>query len=92
MIVSIQHKGLRLLWTKNDASRLPAQQVKKIRNVLTLLHASERVEDVNYAGANLNPLKGELKGYWAVTVSGNYRIIFKFENGDVYLVDYIDYH
>ena len=92
MIVSIQHKGLRLLWTKNDASRLPAQQVKKIRNVLTLLHASERVEDVNYAGANLHPLKGELKGYWAVTVSGNYRIIFKFENGDVYLVDYIDYH
>ena len=92
MIVSIQHKGLRLLWTKNDASRLPAQQGKKIRNVLTLLHASERVEDVNYAGANLHPLKGELKGYWAVTVSGNYRIIFKFENGDVYLVDYIDYH
>jgi proteic killer suppression protein len=92
MIVSIQHKGLRLLWTKNDASRLPAQQVKKIRNVLTLLHASERVEDVNYAGANLHPLKGELKGYWAVTVSGNYRIIFKFENGDDYLVDYIDYH
>jgi proteic killer suppression protein len=92
MIVSIQHKGLRLLWTKNDASKLPPKQVPKIRNVLMLLNAAEKVEDMNFAGSRLHLLKGELKGFWSVTVTGNYRIIFKFENGEVYLVDYLDYH
>ena len=92
MIASIQHKGLRLLWTKNDASRLPATQVRKIRNILILLHAAEKVEDLNFPGAGLHPLKGDLKGYFAVTVTGNYRIIFEFENGNAYLVDYLDYH
>jgi toxin HigB-1 len=92
MIASIQHKGLRLLWTKNDASKLPAEQVNKIRNILTLLHGAEKVEDLNFAGARLHPLKGDFKGYWSVTVSGNYWIIFKFENANAYLVDYIDYH
>lgn len=92
MIASIQHKGLKLLWTKNDASKLPSEQVKKIRNVLTLLNSAEKVEDMNYAGSNLHPLKGDLKGYWSVTVSGNYRIIFKFESGNAHLVDYLDYH
>ena len=92
MIASIQHKGLRLLWTKNDASRLPATQVRKIRNILILVHAAEKVEDLNFPGAGLHPLKGDLKGYFAVTVTGNYRIIFEFENGNAYLVDYLDYH
>jgi toxin HigB-1 len=62
MIASIQHKGLKLLWTKNDASRLPAEQVKKIRNILMLLHDAEKVEDLNYPGAGLYPLKGRLAG------------------------------
>jgi len=92
MIVSITHKGLNLLWTKNDATKLPQTQVKKIRNILILLDAAAKVEDMNYPGASLHPLKGELKGFWAITVTGNYRIIFRFENGDAYLVDYLDYH
>ena len=92
MIASIQHKGLRLLWGKNDASRLPAEQVKKIRNILTMLNGAEKVEDMNYAGSGLHSLKGDLKGYWSVTVTGNYRIIFRFENGNAHLVDYLDYH
>lgn len=92
MIVSIQHKGLRLLWTKNDATKLPPKQVPKIRIVLMLLNAAEKVEDMNFVGSGLHPLKGDLKGFWSVTVSGNYRIIFKFENEEVHLVDYLDYH
>jgi toxin HigB-1 len=92
MIASIQHKGLKLLWTKNNASRLPAEQVKKIRNILMLLHGAEKVEDLNYPGGGLHPLKGDFKGYWSVTVTGNYRIIFRFENGNAHLVDYLDYH
>ncbi len=73
-------------------SKLPAQQVKKIRNLLILLDATEKVEDMNYPGSGLHPLKGELKGFWSITVFGNYRIIFKFENGNVHLVDFLDYH
>jgi proteic killer suppression protein len=87
MIVSIQHKGLKLLWTKNDTSKLPAEQVKKIRNILVLLNAAEKIEDLTYPGAGLHLLKGDLKGYWSLTVTGNYRIIFKFENGNAHLLD-----
>ena len=92
MIVSIRHKGLKLLWSKNDGSKLKQDQIRKIRNILTLLNGAKKVEDMNFPGAGLHPLKGELKGYWSVTVTGNYRIIFQFENGDAYLLDYIDYH
>jgi len=92
MIASIQHKGLKLLWEKNDASRLPAEQVKKIRNVLNLLNSAEKIKDMNYPGSNLHSLKSDLKGYWTVRISGNYRITFLFEEGNVHLVDYVDYH
>jgi len=81
-----------MLWTKNDASKLPADQVGKIRDMLTLLDAAEKVNDMNFPGSNLHPLKGDLDGYWAITVKANWRIIFQFENGMVYLIDYLDYH
>ena len=92
MIVSIQHKGLKRLWTKNDASTLPPDQVQKIRHILTLLNAAEEVGDINFPGSALHPLKGDLAGYWSVTVKANWRIIFQFKDGKVYLVDYRDYH
>lgn len=92
MIVSIQHKGLKLLWTKDDGSKLPQDQVGKIKQILTLLHAAEKVSDMNFPGSALHPLKGEWADYWAVTVKTNWRIIFKFENGNAYLVNYLDYH
>lgn len=92
MIVSIQHKGLKLLWTKDNGSKLPPDQVGKIRMILTILDAAEKVTDMNFPGSALHPLKGDLVNYWAVTVKANWRIIFKFENGDAHLVDYLDYH
>jgi toxin HigB-1 len=92
MMVSFRHKGLKLLWTKNDASKLPAEQVKKIRNVLTILNSAEKVDDMNFPGSNLHALKGALKGCWSVTITGNYRVIFGFEDGNVHLIDYLDYH
>ena len=92
MIVSIRHKGLKLLWIKNDASKLRPDQVKKIRNILTILNNAGKIEDMNFPAADLHPLKGKLKGFWSIAVTGNYRIIFQFENGDAYLLDYVDYH
>ena len=92
MIVSIRHKGIKLICKKNDGKKLPAAQVPRIRLVLEILDAAELIDDINYPGSALHALKGDLKGFWSVTITGNYRIIFKFENQKVYLVDYIDYH
>jgi proteic killer suppression protein len=92
MIESIRHKGLRLFWEENDASKLPAAHVGKIRLVLTLLNSAGRVEDASFPGSGLHPLKGTYAGFWALKITGNYRIIFRFKNENVYDVDYLDYH
>lgn len=92
MIESIRHKGLRLFWEKGDLSKLPPAQIGKIRLVLTLLHNAKRVEDMDFPGSGLHPLKGEYAGFWAVKISGNYRIIFRFVNENAQDVEYLDYH
>jgi len=92
MIESIQHKGLRLLWEKDDTSKLPAVQISKIKMILTLLDNATNVEDINFPGSGLHQLKGDLAGFWSVKVNANYRLIFRFENENAFDVDYIDYH
>ena len=92
MIESIRHKGLRLFWEKGDPSKLPAAQIVKIRLILTLLHNAKQIENVNFPGSGLHSLKGELSGFWAVKVSGNYRIVFRFVKENVVDIDYLDYH
>lgn len=71
---------------------MTAAHVMKIRLILTLLHGARKVEDINFPGSGLHPLKGEYAGCWAVKVSGNYRIIFRFENENAFDIEYIDYH
>jgi proteic killer suppression protein len=92
MIVSFRHKGLRLYYEKGDASKLQAQHLTKIRLILTRLDAVSKPEEMNVPGYNLHLLRGDLKGFWSVKVSGNYRIIFSFEGENVSEVDYLDYH
>jgi toxin HigB-1 len=93
MIESILHKGLRLLWEKDDPSKLPAMQVEKIRRILTVLDTIKTLDPIKQIpGYKLHALKGNLKGFWAITISGNYRIIFRFDKENVYDIDYIDYH
>ena len=93
MIESIAHKGLRLLWEKNDASKLPAVQIEKIRRILSALNAAKSLEPLRMVpGYKLHPLSGELKEFWSVWVTGNYRIYFRFEDGNVFDINYSDYH
>jgi proteic killer suppression protein len=93
MIETIAHKGLRLLWEKSDPSKLPAVQVDKIRRILSALDTIKTPDPLmRIPGYKLHSLAGNLKGFWAVTVTGNYRIIFRFENENAYDVDYVDYH
>jgi proteic killer suppression protein len=93
MIESITHRGLRLLWEKDDPSKLPPEQVAKIRRILESLETAKTLNPLRaIPGYKLHSLSGNLKGFWSVWVTGNYRIIFRFQNENVVDVDYMDYH
>ena len=92
MIKSIRHKGLRRFFEDDDGSKLPPDMLNRISLILSTLHAAQESEGVNVPTFRLHILKGELKGFFAVTVRANWRIIFRFENGDAFDVDFIDYH
>jgi len=92
MIESFRHRGLRRLFEQDDRSRLPPPFVDKIRRILARLDAAGMVEDCDAPGFGLHALKGNLGGLWAVTVSRNWRVVFRFENGNVRDVDLVDYH
>jgi len=92
MIRSIRHKGLRRLYEDGDHRGVDASHVEKLRDILVRLDASARPGDMDLPGFRLHPLKGDWKGYWAVAVSGNWRVVFRFEQGGVLDVDLVDYH
>ena len=91
MIRTIRHKGLKKLFEQDDASGVNPEHVGKLRNILATLHAARTVDHMDLPGFRLHPLKGEFKGFWAVTVRANWRVIFRF-SVDAEEVDYVDYH
>lgn len=92
MIESFRHKGLKRLYDEDDARGVLAEHVNKLRNILARLDAAGAIEDLDLPGLNLHPLRGELKGFWAVTVRANWRVIFRFAEGSAHEVNYLDYH
>ena len=92
MIRTIRHKGLKRLHEDNDTRGVMAEPAVKLRDILARLDAALAVADMDLPGFRLHQLKGELKAYWAVTVRANWRVIFRFEHGHAYDVDYVDYH
>ena len=92
MIRSIRHKGLKRLYEDDDPRGVIAAHVVKLRDILVRLDAASAVADMDLPGFKLHPLKGELKGFWAVTVRANWRVIFRFADRDALDVDYVDYH
>jgi len=92
MIESFKHKGLKLLFEKEDPKKLPAQDIDRIENILAFLNRAHKPENMDLNSFRLHPLKGNRKGFWSVTVRTNWRIIFRFKDGDAYDVDLIDYH
>ena len=69
-----------------------AEHAERLRDILARLDAARDIGDMDLAGFQLHPLKGELKGYWAVTVRANWRVIFRFVDSEALDVDYVDYH
>jgi len=92
MIKSFEHKGIEKYFYDGDKSGIQPKHAQKIADILDRLNASIKIKDMDYPGSNLHQLKGKLKELWSVKVSGNWRIIFKFINGNAYIVDYKDYH
>lgn len=72
--------------------RVNPEHAKRLRRILTTLDRSASPRSMNLPGFRLHQLSGNMRGYYAVSVSGNWRVTFRFEDGDVYDVDYKDYH
>jgi proteic killer suppression protein len=92
MIVSFRSKPLRLLFEKDDPSKIKSDHVDKVRRILSRLHRAVEIKDMNAPGLDLHPLKADLKGHWGVTVKKNWRITFRLEDGKAFDVHYLDYH
>ena len=92
MIQSFRHKGLKRLFENGVAKGIHADQLGKIENILFVLSRARKPEDVDLPGFHLHPLKGDMKGLWAVTVRANWRVTFRFEEGEACDVDLVDYH
>lgn len=92
MIASFKHRGLKMLYEDDDRRRLTAAHVEKIKRILARLDEATNIKHMALPAFGLHPLKGDLKGFWAISVSGNWRIIFRFGHGNAYDVDLVDYH
>jgi proteic killer suppression protein len=92
MVRSFRHKGLQRLFQHDDGSKLPPDMLARIRLILSALHASPEIEAMNLPAFRLHPLKGKMQGYFSVTVRANWRIIFRFEGGEAFDLDFVDYH
>jgi proteic killer suppression protein len=92
MITSFAHKGLADFFYDGSKRGIQPRHAQKLADILDRLDAAHQVDDMRYPGSDLHPLRGDLAGYWAVKVSGNWRIIFCFEDGNASRVTYIDYH
>jgi proteic killer suppression protein len=92
VIKSFRHRGLERFFTKGSKAGIRAAHAPRLARQLQRLQAARRPEDMAIPGWQLHTLKGDLAGYWAVAVSGNWRLVFAFEGEDAVLVDYQDYH
>jgi toxin HigB-1 len=79
MIDGFKHKGLKLLFEEDNPRGVHPEHVRKLKQILSVLNAADTIEGVNLPTLSLHPLKGAMKGLWAVTVRANWRVVFRFE-------------
>lgn len=92
MIENFRDRRLKRLYERGDRSRVAADLVDKVERILFRLDHALVIEDMDLPGYRFHRLTGDLKGFWSVSISGNWRIIFRFENGKAFDVEMIDYH
>ncbi len=92
-IQSFRHKGLKRLFANGDARGIPSHLEDRLKDMLAAIETANSVEDIGlFPGWRLHALKGDLSGHWSLAVSGNWRIVFRFKDGDAFDVDFVDYH
>ena len=92
MICRFQHRGLKILYDKDDRRGVSAEQAEKTARVLARLDVATLPEQLGLPGFGLHLLEGDLAGYWSVALRGDWRIIFRFDQGNTIDVDLIEYH
>ena len=92
MIKSFRHRGLKRLYERGDTAQVRPDMLDKIENILARLDVATASEQMDLPGFRLHPLRGDLRGFWSVTVRANWRIIWRFDGADVVDVDLTDYH
>lgn len=92
MIKSFRHKGLQRFFESGSKAGIQAAHAPKLKLQLAALDQARHAADLSAPSWNLHPLKGDLAGHWAITVNGNWRMVFTFDGTDAILVDYLDYH
>lgn len=91
-IKSFRHKRLEEFFLTGSKRGIRPEHAARLAEALDQLDLAAHVNDMAYPGSYLHPLKGELDGYWSVRISGNWRVIFRFTDGDAHVVAYVDYH
>ena len=92
MIKSFTHKGLERFFTTGSQAGIQVIHAKRLRLILSLLNDARSLSDLDAPALKLHGLKGDRAGFWSVTVQANWRVIFRFDDGNAYVVDYLDYH
>jgi proteic killer suppression protein len=92
VIRSIKHRGLKRLYERGDRSGIRTDLLETVERILTVLDSATTPQALDLARYRLHPLKGDLKGFWSVTVRANWRIVFRFEEEDAFDVELTDYH
>jgi proteic killer suppression protein len=92
MITSFKHKGLEEFYEKGSTKGIQSNHARKLRMQLAALDTSLSIEDMDIPGYRLHRLKGSRKGFWSITVNGNWRLTFEFQDGNVHILNYEDYH
>jgi proteic killer suppression protein len=92
MIKSFKHKGLKNYFESGTTRGIQAAHSKKLRLQLAALDTATTIDDMDIPGYQLHPLKGNRKGFWSISVSGNWRVTFEFSDGNAFILDYEDYH
>jgi len=92
MIRSWRHKGLKQFYETGSMAKIKPEHADRLHDILQVLDVVTSPDQMMLPGLRLHKLTGDMKGFYSVTVSGNWRVIFKFEGQDVILVNYLDYH
>lgn len=92
MIKTWRHKGLKLFFETGDSAKIQQKHKQALREILFQLDHAMSPYDMHTPGNNFHGLTGDKKGQYAVSVNGNWRVIFAFDGTDAVLVDYLDYH